>query len=275
MLYWSDIQKSTLWRYRPETRDLRSWPMPERLGCLALCEADGWLLLGMASRPAFFHVACARMLPIADIEPDLPTRLNDGACDRQGRFIFGTLHQPPDGRAQEPAGGFYRLNADLAVERLPLGNVAISNSVAFSPDGGTMFFCDTPNRRIQCCDDPANGDVGPPRTFVEMDDDDGDLDGSTIDSGGGLWNAQWGGRRIVRYTKDGHKDTVIEVPTRQPTRMTFGNRQLDTLYITSACEGMSSEELEGDPQAGVLFASTGMGQIGVPEPRFAGTPKAG
>ncbi len=271
-LYWTDIQASTLWRYQPETGALRSWAMPERLACLALCETPGWLLLGLASKLAFFHPASGRMQPITDVEPDLPTRLNDGACDRQGRFVFGTLHEPQDGGAQQPLGSFYRLNADLSVERLPLDRVAISNSLAFSPEGTTMYFCDTPSRRIQSCDYAASGEIGKARTFVAMGAGDGHPDGATIDADGGLWSAHWGAGHIVRYTADGRRDIVIEVPTPQPTRMAFGNRCLDTLYITSASEGLGSAKLRDDPQAGAVFRACEIAHHGVPEPRFAGLP---
>lgn len=54
-VYWTDIQQSKLWRYRPQDGAITRWPMPERLAAMALCEADGWLLLALASRLAFFH----------------------------------------------------------------------------------------------------------------------------------------------------------------------------------------------------------------------------
>ena len=117
-LYWTDIHEATLWRYRPRDGRAEQWPMPERLACLALCETDGWLLLGLASRLAFFHPASGTLAPIAEVEAGLPTRLNDGACDRQGRFVFGTLHEPAPGGARQAIGSFYRLNADLSIERL-------------------------------------------------------------------------------------------------------------------------------------------------------------
>lgn len=274
-LYWTDIQSSVLWCYQPETRALRSWAMPERLACLALCEAAGWLVLGLASKLAFFHIASGTMQPIVAVEPDLPTRLNDAACDRQGRFVFGTLHEPQDGGEQKPVGSFYRLNTDLSVERLPLDHVAISNSLAFSPDGGIMYFCDTPTGRIMCCDYSADGTIRDARRFAELDGADGHPDGAAIDADGGLWSAHWGAGRIVRYTADGLEDVVIEIPARQPTRMAFGNHQLDTLYITTAREGLSDAALHDDAQAGALFAVADMTYHGLPEPRFAGMPPDG
>jgi len=271
-LYWTDIHAATLWRYRPHDGALHQWPMPERLASFALCEADGWLLLGLASRLAFFHPSTQAMVPLMAVEAGLPTRLNDGACDRQGRFVFGTLHEPAEGPKQ-PVGGFYRLNHDLSLERLPLPGVAISNSIAFSPDGGTLYFCDSPTRRIQCCDYAADGRVGAPRTFVDLSGIDGDPDGSTVDAEGGLWNAQWGMSRVVRYRADGSENTIVSLPARQPTRPALGGAALDTLYITSARDGLPADCVRDEPRNGALFSAPApAGVRGLAEARFAGAP---
>lgn len=268
-LYWTDIQTATLWRHAPASGETRQWQLPERLASFALCEADGWLLLALASRLAFFHLADGALHTIHEVEPGLPTRCNDGACDRQGRFVFGTLHEPPGGGPKQPVGGFWRLDAGLALEKLPLEGVAISNSLAFSPDGGTMYYCDSPTRTIRCC---TYGDtLGPARGFVDLRGISGEPDGSCVDADGGLWNAQWGMGRVVRYRPDGHEDRIIPVPAHQPTRPAFGGAALDTLYVTSARDGLDAAQQAADPLAGALFAAR-VGARGLPEPRFAGVP---
>ncbi len=270
-LYWTDIHAATLWRHRPADGDTRTWTLPERLASFALCEAEGWLLLGLASQLAFFQLDSGELRPIASVEAGLPTRLNDGACDRQGRFVFGTLHEPRDGAPRQALGGFYRLHADLRLERLPLGGVAISNSLAFSPDGATMYYCDSPTRRIQCCD---YGDtLGPPRVFATLDGEDGEPDGSAVDAQGGLWNAQWGLSRVVRYFPDGRLDRIIDLPASQPTRPAFGGAALDQLYVTSARDGLSAAARAREASAGALFRIAA-GVVGLPEPCFAGSPEA-
>lgn len=272
-LYWTDIPNATLWRCTPHDGATRQWALPERLASFALCEADGWLLLGLASRLAFFHLDSGTLQPIVEVEADLPTRLNDGVCDRQGRFVFGTLHEPPAGETKRAIGSFYRLNADLSLQRLPLPTVAISNSLAFSPDGGTMYFCDSPTRRIQCCDYAADGTIGPPRSFVDLRGIAGEPDGATVDADGGLWSAQWGMARVVRYRADGSEDSIVRLPARQPTRPALGGAALDTLYMTSARDGLSADALRDEPLNGAVFA-TAAGVRGLAEARFAGMPEA-
>jgi L-arabinonolactonase len=168
-LFWTDIERSELWSHAPATGALQRWPLPERLCSMALTHDDGRLLLGLASGLAFFDLASGELDRICDVEADLPTtRLNDGRTDRQGRFVFGMFNQAENPKA--PIGGFYRLNHDLSLERLPLGGVAIANSICFSPDGRTMYYADSGTREIRCCDyDVDTGAVSNLRQFVAAD----------------------------------------------------------------------------------------------------------
>ncbi|MCY1491255.1 L-arabinolactonase [compost metagenome] len=96
-------------------------------------------------------------------------------------------------------------------------------------------------------------------------------DGSCIDAQGHLWNAQWGLGRVVRYSPDGAQQGIWPVPTRQPTRPAFGGPLLDTLYVTSARDGLSADSLASDPHADALFRCQ-PGVCGLAETRFAGAP---
>ncbi len=299
VVYWTDIAQSQLWRYRPADGNVARWPMPERLAALALCEADGWLLLALASRLAFFHVERGEFRYIHDLHylrdpvapavgrpsanraprdagqrPALPVkvqpdcRANDGACDRRGRFVFGMLHEPTEGPKQ-PVAPFLRLNADLSLEVLPLPTVAISNSIAFSPTGDTMYFCDSLQKQILQCD---YGDTpGSARLFADLRHEPGEPDGSAIDAEGFLWNARWGDARVVRYRRDGTEDRSLRMPVSQPTRPVFGGNARQTLYITSAHDGLDDLARARDPLAGHLLVFDS-GIAGLPEPRFAGNP---
>ncbi len=269
-LFWTDIPRAMLYRWHPDSDTLHTWAMPERLASFALCEDDGWLLLALASQLAFFRLDDGRLEPLHAVEPGMATRSNDGGCDRQGRFVFGTLHEPMTG-AKQPLGSFWRLDAELALEKLDLPGVAISNSIAFSPDGGTMYFCDSLSRQIHCCD---YGDtLGPPRLFASVDGDTGEPDGSCVDAEGNLWNAQWGRGRVVCFGRDGAVRRVLPVPARQPTRAAFGGARLETLYVTSAREGLSDVVLSAERHAGALFRAD-IGVQGLRESCFAGRPGA-
>ncbi|WP_282296512.1 SMP-30/gluconolactonase/LRE family protein [Stenotrophomonas sp. PS02289] len=271
VVYWTDIAQSKLWRYRPADGAVATWDMPERLTAMALCEADGWLLLALASRLAFFHPESAEFRYLHNLHGVRPDcRANDGACDRQGRFVFGTLHEPTEGPKQ-PVAPFLRLNTDLTLEVLPLPTVAISNSIAFSPTGDTMYFCDSLQKQILQCD---YGDtLGAARLFTDLRHEAGEPDGSAIDAEGFLWNARWGDARVVRYRPDGTEERSLRMPVSQPTRPVFGGSSCQTLYITSAHDGLDDLARAADPLAGHLFAFD-TDVAGLAEPRFAGDPNS-
>jgi len=270
-LFWTDIEGSALFRLTAGAAQPQRWALPERLGSFALCETPDRLLLGLSKRLAFFDLRDASLQDIVAVEPDLPTRVNDGRCDRQGRFVFGTMDDRPQ---RDRIGSFYRLNRDLTLERLPLGAVRIPNSIGFAPEsaleGGRMYYCDTLTRTIRVCAYGADGVIAGDREFVALTDADGDPDGSTVDAEGGLWNAHWGGRRIVRYDADGRETARIAVPTAQPSCVAFGGAALDTLYITSARVDLSEQALRDDPHAGGVFRVR-PGMRGMAEPRFGGS----
>jgi L-arabinonolactonase len=263
-LYWVDIEGARLLRFDPATSERHSWRMPERLATFALTADPQVLLLGLATRLAFFDLLTGDITPVAMIEPGLNTRVNDGRCDRQGRFVFGTKDEADD---PKPIGGFYRLNGDLSVEKLPLPAPAISNSIAFSPDGTTMYFCDSPTRAILACAYGEDGRVGLPRLFAQIEGPDAAPDGSTVDAEGGLWNAQWGAGRVVRYDAGGGETERVLVPTRQPSCVALGGAGLDTLYVTTARVGLDAQTLAGERSAGGVFAATVV-RRGLPEPVF-------
>ena len=156
------------------------------------------------------------------------------------------------------------------LRRLALPSVVIPNSICFSPDGGTMYFCDSVDRRIMQCRYEADAaGVFEVREFVALEPRQGFPDGSIVDADGCLWNAQWRAARVRRYTPEGRFDRDIAVAARNPTCVAFGGSNLDELYITSARQEMSDDELAVTPHAGgVYLALTGV--AGLREALFKG-----
>jgi L-arabinonolactonase len=144
----------------------------------------------------------------------------------------------------------------------------VGNSIAFSPDGATMYYTDSPTRTIWQLDYGADGSIGNPRVFARLDPQEGFADGSCIDAEGGLWNAQWEGRCLVRYAPNGSVSARIALPVSRPTCPAFGGPALDTLYVTSARGGLDRTRLRDEPAAGGVFALQ-TGWRGLPESRFA------
>jgi L-arabinonolactonase len=266
-LLWTDIPAATLWACTPATGRTASWPMPERLCCFALTGSDDRLLLGLASGLAFFTFSSGKVTRICDVEPDIPTtRINDGRCDRQGRFVFGMFNQADN--PKHALGGFYRLNLDLSLERLPLPNAAIANSICFSPNGRRMYFADSAQKAILYADyNPCSAEVGAVHTFVAADAVPGEPDGSTIDAAGYLWSTRWGAGIVARFAPDGQLERTVPLAAPQPSCPAFGGPDLRTLFVTSAHLGMSDQERAAAPLSGAVFAQA-LELRGLPESRF-------
>ena len=98
---------------------------------------------------------------------------------------------------------------------------------------------------------------------------EGRPDGSCVDADGGLWNAEYGNGRLVRYTPAGKIDRVIPMPVANPTCCCFGGKDFDTLYVTTATQRLTPDDLAKQPLAGSVLAVR-PGVRGLPEARFGG-----
>lgn len=263
-LYWIDVRGPFIRRYVVETGETRSWRMPELVGSLALRETGG-LVVALATALVFFDTDTGAMERIAGPEADVAhRRFNDGKCDRQGRFWAGTMHDLTRG----PEGTLYRLDGEHRCVPI-FGGIRAPNSLAWSPDGRTMYFADSYLQTIFAYEfDPDLGIVGERREFAKLDAP-AMPDGSTVDAEGFLWNAEYDGGRITRYAPDGRVDRVLELPVRRPTSCAFGGRDLDVLYVTTASQRLTPDERAAQPFAGAMLALD-VGVRGSPEPRYRG-----
>jgi sugar lactone lactonase YvrE len=266
LLRWVDIGAPALKRSDASGSQLRTLALPEAMGSYALREASPWLLAAMRSGIYLLDPDTGERSLLVRPEPDLPgNRFNDGRCDRSGRFWTGTMSTAE----RKPSGSLYRLDADGRCARVRTG-ITIPNSIAWSADGRTLYFADTPRRCIWAFEcDPASGEIVAERLFAESPGDPGGPDGSCVDAEGCLWNAEYGRSRLVRYTPRGKVDRVVPVPVSNPTCCCFGGARLDTLFVTSAAQRLAPDELARQPLAGSVLALN-PGVRGLPESRFAG-----
>lgn len=277
-LYWVDgtgrrVGNPAIWRMDPRTRKVENWALDKDIGAMALREGGG-AVLALADGFYLFDFKTGKEEIIIPIDPDEPrTRLNDGKCDRRGRFLAGAM----DDREELKVCGLWRLDPDLRVTKIDEG-IICSNGPCWSPDDKTFYFADTFQEEIWAYDyDIETGSVSNKRVFATTKEDQGVADGSTVDAEGFLWNAQLIAGDLVRYAPDGSVERRIGMPVRNITSVMFGGDNLDVLYVTSMARVKHPAvhdhfAVENKPQylAGSLFAVTGLGIRGVPEPRFAG-----
>jgi sugar lactone lactonase YvrE len=199
--------------------------------------------------------------PLPELWTDPGLRMNEGACDPDGRFYCGSMAYDKG----PSRGTVYRLDSDRTTSVI-FGGSTISNGLAWSPDGSLAYYIDSGTRRVDVFDYTTDEGLTGRRTLVEIPDGAGDPDGMTVDSEGHLWVALYAGSAVRRYRPDGVLDGVIDLPVTNVTACTFAGADLDQLVITTSREGLP----EGSqPQAGSLFCSR-PGVTGLPVAEFAG-----
>jgi len=268
-LYWVDIPAGGLQRWSADTGQVATWKTPQMLACIAP-HADGGWVAGMESGFFRLHPRNDGSLdsePLAHVDHSrADMRLNDGRCDRQGRFWAGSMVLNMAANAAN--GTLYRYSAG---QRGPLDSrlsgFIVPNGLGFSPDGRTMYLSDSHPQIQQIWAFDYDTETGTPsnrRVFVDMNRHEGRPDGAAVDADGCYWICANDAGLIHRFTPDGRLDRSLAVPVKKPTMCAFGGPRLDTLFVTSIRPGD-----DHDPQslAGGVFALD-PGVKGLPEPRF-------
>ena len=199
-----------------------------------------------------------RLTRLDELWTDDGLRMNEGACDPDGRFYCGSMAYDK----RPGAGALYRLDPDGSV-RVVLDGVTISNGLDWSPDGSLAYYNDTDTHRIDVFDYDTGAGLSGRRPFAETRERP---DGLTVDAEGGVWVALSNGGEVRRYTSAGLLDAVVELPVTKVTACTFGGPRLEQLFITTSREGLAAA---AEPQAGSLFRAV-PGVVGLPVREFSG-----
>lgn len=268
-LYWVDIPNGGLQRWSADTGHVHAWKTPEMLACIARHRRGGWVA-GMES--GFFHLHphsdgsldSERLASVAHSRNDM--RLNDGRCDRQGRFWAGSMVL--DMGLNLPEGRLYRYGTGQSgVIEAQLDGFIVPNGLGFSPDGKTMYVSDSHPavQLIWAFDyDTDSGTPSNRRVFIDMNHFPGRPDGAAVDAEGFYWICANDAGLIHRFAPDGRLDFSLAVPVKKPTMCALGGSRMDTLFVTSIRPGD-----DHDPQslAGGVFALN-PNVKGLPEPIF-------
>jgi sugar lactone lactonase YvrE len=223
-----------------------SYQVPGTVGAVAPVQDDqGWLLA--AGRGFAYLSPDGSLRPLAEEVAPAGTRMNDAACDPQGRFWAGTKADAAG------AAALYRFDGDGRTE-VVLEGLTISNGLGWSLDGATMYLADSHPGVIHAfAFDPDQGRISGGRVLVEVPEEVGVPDGLTVDTDGDLWVAIWGGGRVHRYAPDGELRQTLAVPADQSTSCGFAGPGLHRLYVTTATEDWTEERRRADPKAGLVY----------------------
>lgn len=265
-LWWVDSFAPAIRRLDPHTGQVEHFAMPADIGSFVFA-LDGSIVAG--TREGFLRVDIdgdrLRTRPIADpLARNRRLMLNDGKCDRRGRYWCASVHSDFIGREAE----LLRLDPDGTVKRIE-GGFVIGNGIAISPDNRLFYLADSRDETVWVWDlDLDSGTLANKRRFFDTTAIDGRVDGATCDTEGNYWCALVHGAAVACISPQGRMIERIAVPALHPTMVAFGGVDLDTLYVTSASKLLASGERAAWPDAGALFRIDGLGARGLPEPLF-------
>ena len=265
-LYWVDIAGRRLARLAVDGLQavgvVEHWLLGEEPACIAPAQGGGW---GLALRSGIHRARTwGGPLELLNAAPYDTARLrfNDGKCDPQGRLWVGSLYEPKD----QALGVLYMRDAQGLHPMA--GGVTTANGLAWSPDGRTLYWADTAAHQVRAFDgDPASGQLLGARVLHQATPKPaawtwgcglpygGRPDGAAVDSEGAYWSAQYEGQRLLRLSPSGEVLAVVPTPVPCPTMPCFGGPDLKTLFITTARQGRSAQELAQHPDAGCVFAT--------------------
>ena len=264
-IFWLDILNGQIHTFSTVTNEFTSLDVGQMIGCIAVV-TNGNFIAGFKDGIGFIDQHTGKIDLITEPERHLPgNRFNDGKCDPAGRFWAGTMALSEESNA----GNLYMVNHYQSIEKKRTG-VTISNGLAWSLNGDTMFYIDTPTYKVMAFDfDLKSASITNERIVIEIPEKDGAPDGMTIDSEGMLWIAHWDGWQISRWNpQSGKKISQISLPVAKVTSCTFGGNHFRDLYITTAKVGLSQQELKEQPLAGSLFVIRDCGYQGMPANEF-------
>ncbi|HLR89871.1 MAG TPA: SMP-30/gluconolactonase/LRE family protein [Balneolaceae bacterium] len=265
-LFWVDILSGKLIEYDPIQKSNTVYEIGEDLGVAALRKQGGLLLATQSGFYFFDRENGEKSLILNPKENTDNFRFNDGKCDPQGRIWAGTLSYD----LEEGAGNLYCLRSDLQAE-IMLKGLTIPNGMAWNSQRTKFYFIDSPTQTIFQFDyDDKTGGISNKQVVRVMKSEEGSPDGMTIDVEDKLWVALYNGSKVIRIDpEDGKTLFEVHLPVPRITSCTFGGERLDELYITTAREHMTEEEIAEFPLSGSLFKVT-VPFKGVPVFRFDG-----
>ncbi len=254
-----DIKRSQVHRLDPVTGARGTWSAPAAIGSLG-ARANGGFVAGTRAGFALVDPDAGTFEVIDHPEAHLPTnRFNDGKVDPHGNFWAGTM----DDARRDRSGTLYCLRPDRGWRAVDLG-YRITNGPAFSPDGGTLYHSDTPDRTTFAFALAPDGTLSDKRVFRTWDDVSGFPDGMTTDAQGCLWVAFWGGWCVRRISPAGDVIAELPLPVSNVSSVAFGGPAFDRLFATSAQSDLDAAALGVQPLAGGLFEVLGHDATGLP-----------
>lgn len=223
-LYFSDVTNGGVFALAPDGGVETVVPRRRGVGGIAIHARGGLVISGRD----VCHVDAGHTRVLLG-RPAGVGGFNDLCVDLLGRVLVGSLRSDPFALgAEREAGECYRIDAEGRGEVL-YGGVGLSNGLGFSPDGATLYHCDTADGAILAHDVAPDGRLSGRRVFASCLAPDG----LAVDAEGGVWVASYGGGQVLRFDATGALEREVAMPLGLVASCCFAGPERDQLVVTA------------------------------------------
>ena len=238
LLYFVSIYKKLVYCYDINSGTINSMATNGPVGCVRVLSYKKLIVAETYGIYEFdFNTLSSKKLN--DFVKEDAVRFNDGRLDSNGRFLIGTMGYPEIISNKGKLYSYFEGNYTTL-----LNDISISNGIAFTSDNKSMFYIDTPTKKVLKFNyDLKNGAISSKKDFIVFDTESLP-DGMCIDSKQHLFIAEWGGSCISKWDSiNGKLLERYKIPILNITSCAIDIH--DNIYITTAKSENINEQLGG------------------------------
>lgn len=247
-IYFVDIKKKKFFKINIKNKKKKVFKVNKEIGFLSHIKKDIFIL-GLQGELRIQNLKSKKILQTIKVEPNLRfNRINDGKTDQKGNLWFGTM----DGRLKKiNKGALYKLNKNLFLTKVDKG-YETPNGPAFI-DEFNFYHTDSSKKIIYKIKIDENNQIINKKIFKKFKLNEGSPDGMTLDKKKNLWVAHYQGACVSVFNSKAKLMHRIEIPAKNITNCTFGGKNLNELFITTASQNMTKNDLKKFKYSGFLL----------------------
>ncbi len=248
-IYFVDIKKKKICILNIKNNKKKQIKVNKEVGFLAHVKKNIFIL-GLQGEIRIQNLKSKKILKSIFTEPNIKlNRTNDGKTDSAGNLWFGTMDNL---ERKIEKGSLYKLDKNLKLTKVDK-NYRITNGPAFL-DQYNFYHTDSSKKKIYKIKINKNNKIVSKKIFKTFSDKEGVPDGMTLDKNKNLWVAHYHGACISVFNNKAKLIHRIQFPAKNITNCTFGGKNNNELFVTSATKGMNSAELRKYRYSGSLFS---------------------
>ena len=248
-IYFVDIKKRRIYVLNINNKKKKIIKLNKQIGFLAHIKKN-LFILGLERELRIVNLKSKKIIKSISIEKNLTkNRINDGKTDPKGRLWFGTMDNP---ERSIKKGSLYCLDKNLKLKKIDK-NYLITNGPAFL-DENNFYHTDSRKKTIYKIKINKKLKIIKKKIFIRFNSEDGSPDGMTLDSKKNLWVCHFHGATISVFNKKGEKIHKINFPAKNITNCTFGGKNNNELFVSTATKSMSKLDFKKYKYSGALFS---------------------